>query len=103
MGALQRKAEDKVALFSEWGPTLLAWNQEEAATLGKPPSSAFHASLLVRLPSPTLRLPQCFPRIVPAEKCQQLVTRNELTVAYGCDVYALSPGLRAFLNPSEPC
>ena len=47
-GLLQRKAEDCLGLFSEWGASLLAWNQEEAATLGRPPSDAFHASLLVR-------------------------------------------------------
>ena len=36
-----------MALFSEWGATLLAWNQEEAATLSKPPTAAFYTSLLV--------------------------------------------------------
>ena len=51
MGGLvivQRKAEDRMSLFSEFGPALLAWNQEEAATLSKPPSTAFYNSLLVR-------------------------------------------------------
>lgn len=46
-GLVQRKAEDCLGLFSEWGTTLLAWNQGEATTLSKPPSAAFHASLLV--------------------------------------------------------
>ncbi|KAK9800231.1 hypothetical protein WJX73_002007 [Symbiochloris irregularis] len=42
----RRKAEDSMALFSEWPAALLAWNQEEAATLSKPPSDALHTSLL---------------------------------------------------------
>ena len=43
----QRDAEDRAALFSAWPHALLCWNAQEAATLSKPPSAPFWASLLV--------------------------------------------------------
>ena len=45
---VQREAEDRAALFSAWPHALLCWNAQEAATLSKPPSAPFWASLLVR-------------------------------------------------------
>ena len=35
-------------MFTDWAHALLMWNLQEAATLSKPPPTAFWVTLLVR-------------------------------------------------------
>lgn len=45
----RRLAEERIGLCTKWADMLMSWNQQEAATLTKPPSTTFHISLLAGL------------------------------------------------------
>ena len=59
IGAVQRDAEDRAALFSAWPHALLCWNAQEAATLSKPPSTPFWATLLVSPAAAPCKISDC--------------------------------------------